>query len=111
MLGVTVSEKQMLYIHYSFQILEDVQQSSGTESNLFQHNRPISQIPQRICAISHNAAFCNRNVHMCAHFCYKMLHCGISVWCILGFVRWDYYTSTMAIVAMAMAPWPDHQQP
>ena len=26
---------------------------------------------------SHNAPFCNRNVHMCAHFCYKMMHCGI----------------------------------
>ena len=54
-------------------------------------NRPISQIPKCICAISHNATFCNRNVHMCAHFCYKMVHCGIFVWCILGFVRWVYY--------------------
>ena len=25
-----------------------------------------------------------------AHFLYKMLHCGISVWCIVDFVRWDY---------------------
>ena len=44
------------------------------------NNRPISQIPECICAISHNATFCNRNVHMCAHFCYKMVHCGIIVW-------------------------------
>ena len=35
--------------------------------------------------ISHNAPFCNRNVHTCAHFCYKnvalwdmaQVHCGI----------------------------------
>ena len=54
-------------------------------------NRPISQIPECICAISHNATFCNRNVHMCAHFCYKMVHYGIFVWCIVGFVRWVYW--------------------
>ena len=35
------------------------------------NNRPISQIPQCIRQISHNATFCNRNVHMSAHFCYK----------------------------------------
>ena len=29
--------------------------------------------------ISHNVPFCNRNVHTCAHFCYKMVHCGICV--------------------------------
>ena len=33
---------------------------------------------------SHNAPFCNRNVHMCAHFCCKIVHCGIFVWCIVG---------------------------
>ena len=27
---------------------------------------------------------------MCADFCYKMLHCGIFVRCILRFVRWVY---------------------
>ena len=53
-------------------------------------NWPISQIPQCIRQISHNATFCNRNVHTCAHFCYKMLHCGMWHRCILGFVRWVY---------------------
>ena len=40
----------------------------------------------------HNAPFCNRNVHMCAHFCYKMVLCGISVKCIseMRFLRWVY---------------------
>ena len=27
--------------------------------------------------ISHNILFCNRNVHTCAHFCYKTVHCEI----------------------------------
>ena len=31
---------------------------------------------------------CNKNVHMCEHFCYKMVHCGILVKCIMGCVRW-----------------------
>ena len=53
-------------------------------------NRPISQIPQCIHSISHNAPFCNRNVHMCAHFCYKMMHRGIFAGCIVGFVKWVY---------------------
>ena len=53
-------------------------------------NWPNSQIPQCTCPLSHNTPFCNRNVHMCAHLCYKMLHCGTSVWCIVGFVRWVY---------------------
>ena len=42
--------------------------------------------PQYTSPISCNAPFCNRNVHMCAHFCYKLVHCGISVWYILGIV-------------------------
>ena len=41
--------------------------------------------------ISHNASICNRNVHTCAHFCYKMVHCGIQDWCIVGFVKQVYY--------------------
>ena len=38
--------------------------------------KPISQIPQCNRWISHNAPFCNTNVHI-SHFCYKMVHCGI----------------------------------
>ena len=53
-------------------------------------NRPISQMTQCICAISHSAPFCNISVHTCAHYGYKMLHCGIWHRCILGFVRWVY---------------------
>ena len=42
-------------------------------------DRPIVQILQCIHVVSHDAPFCNRNVHMRAHFCYKMVHCGIFV--------------------------------
>ena len=41
------------------------------------NNRPISQISQCTSPMSHNAPFCNTNMHTCAHFCYKFLHYGI----------------------------------
>ena len=53
-------------------------------------NMPISQIPQCTRQIFHNGPFCNRNVHTCAHFCYKMVHFGIWDWCIVGFVQQVY---------------------
>ena len=40
-----------------------------------------------------NTQFCNRNMHMRAPFCYKIMHFGIFVLCILGFARWVYYTA------------------
>ena len=46
------------------------------------HNRSIPLTPQCISQISHNVSFCDRNVDTCAHFCYKMVHCGIWDWCI-----------------------------
>ena len=36
--------------------------------------------------ISHNASFCIRNAHTCAHFGYKRVNCGIWDWGIVGFV-------------------------
>ena len=53
-------------------------------------NKSLAKIPQCVRQISHNAQFCNRNVHICAHFCYKMVHRGVFVWCTVGFVRWVY---------------------
>ena len=44
--------------------------------------------------IYHNAPFCNRNVHMCAHFCYKMVHCVVWNRGIVGYgtgALWDLY--------------------
>ena len=57
-------------------------------------HRPISQIPQCIIQVSHNAPFCNRNVHRYAHFCYQMEHYGIRNWCIVGFVQPIYLPAT-----------------
>ena len=56
-------------------------------------NWPISQIPGYIEQISHNAPFCNKNVHKCVHFCYKMMHRGLWDWCILGFMQqmWEMW--------------------
>ena len=52
------------------------------------HNWPVAHITQCTSPVSHNAPFCNRNVHMGAPFCYKMVHCGTFVQCIVGFLRW-----------------------
>ena len=38
--------------------------------------------------------FFNNNVHMCAHFNYKMVNCGIFVWCTVGFVGWVCWNPT-----------------
>ena len=48
------------------------------------------KIPQCTRTICHNAPLCNRNVHMCAHFCYKVVHCGTFGRRIIEFVRWIY---------------------
>ena len=49
-----------------------------------------AQIPQCIRQISHNAPLRNRNVHTCAHFCCKKVHCGMRYWCIVGFAQQVY---------------------
>ena len=54
-------------------------------------NRSISQISQYITEISHSASLCDRNVCMCTHFCYKVVHCGIWDRCIVGFVQQVYW--------------------
>ena len=48
---------------------------------------PVAQIPQCTSLISHNALLCKRNVHTRTQICYKMLHCGIFVRCIVRFLR------------------------
>ena len=47
-------------------------------------NRPISQIPECTCSISHNSPF---RTEMCT-FLFWMEYCGIWDRCILGFVNW-----------------------
>ena len=54
-------------------------------------DRSISQTPQCIRQIFHNALFFfYRNMHTCAHFCNKMVRCEIWDWCIVGFVQQVY---------------------
>ena len=50
----------------------------------------ISQIPQCSRQLSHNAPFCNRNAYACALSCYRMVHCGMWNWCIVGFMQQAY---------------------
>ena len=54
-------------------------------------NRRIWEIPQYIRQITPNAPFCNRNLHTCAHFCYKMVHCQIWDYFFEGFVQQVYW--------------------
>ena len=49
------------------------------------HFVPISQIPQCIKYPTMHHFVTEMCTH--AHFCYKMLHCGIWDWCIVGFVQ------------------------
>ena len=37
--------------------------------------------------VTYNAPYYNKTVLMCAHFCYKIVHCGIFVECVTGYVR------------------------
>ena len=70
-----------------------------------QSNRSISQIPQCLRKISHNATLSNRNVCMC-HFCYKVVHCGIWDWCIVGYVRQVYWNPYWSEVPQNLIyPW------
>ena len=79
---------------------------------LFQHcnivcgcrfNRPISQIPQCTCPISHNAPF---RTEMCTcTFLLWMVYCGIWDRCIMGFVRWVYYSLTITMPVYVGRDW------
>ena len=53
--------------------------------------RPAAEIPQCTSSISQNAPFCNRNVHICAHFCYKVVHCWILVWSHDDVIKWKHF--------------------
>ena len=63
-------------------------------------NRSISQIPQCTSPISQNVPLCNRNVCMCAHFCHKMVHCGIFIWCIVGLVKRGLFIYPLCIMVI-----------
>ena len=73
-----------------FQGFETPSRSSWRHCNacqFFLPNRLVARILQCISPTSHNAPLCNRNVHTCAYFCYKVVHSGIFVRCIIGFTK------------------------
>ena len=77
------NDRKLKYIFIFSKITSTRQGLSSRE----QREKLISQIPPCIRQISHNARFCERNVHTSAHFCWKMVHYGIWDWCIVEFVQ------------------------
>ena len=57
------------YLNYDNWDFSNIDFTIHIENVVLNFIRPISQIPQCIRQISHNVPFCNRNVHMRAHFC------------------------------------------
>ena len=53
-------------------------------------NNSVAQIPEYISFTSQNTPFCNRNVHMSSHFCYKIVIMGPSA-------LWDLRDGTIPI--------------
>ena len=53
-------------------------------------NFPVAKSPQCTSPISHNATFCNGNVHRYAHFCLQNAALWDFVWCIMKFLRWNF---------------------
>ena len=53
---------------------------------------------------THNAPFWNRNVYTCAHFCHKMVHCGISNCSFVGFVRQAYWLRPCSAISEEFPP-------
>ena len=51
--------------------------------------------------ISHNAAYCNRNVHTCPHSCNKMVHCMIWDRCTVRFVRHIHLPISLRVTSLA----------
>ena len=68
--------------------------SYRTDVQFCSRNWSVSQIPQ--CT---RAPSCNRNVHTCAHFGYKMVHCGIWDRCIVRFMWQVYYIYWLDVIA------------
>ena len=50
--------------------------------------KPVAIVSRCTKSISHNVLLCTTEMCTCAHFCYKMVHYGTFVWCIVEFERW-----------------------
>ena len=58
---------------------------------------------------SHNALFCDKNVHTCVHFCYKKVHFWIQEWWIMGLVQQVYLHSVEN--SLCSHPTPTERKP
>ena len=63
------------------ELIQKNRQNTARQNILWTQNRSISQVSQCIRQMSHNAPFCNRNVHI-----------SVTKWCIVGYgtgALWD----------------------
>ena len=77
-------------IHNRQPITQGVMGCHNSSGELWGAYRHVAQIPQCTIPISHNAPFCNRNVHVCTFLLQNsalwyiyLMHCGICKICIL----------------------------
>ena len=58
-------------------------ENNGTEKIGLVTPTPVARIPLYTSPMFHNAPLCNKNVHICAHFFYKMMHRWrfLDAWC------------------------------
>ena len=74
-------------------------QEPRSHVELSQTDNGMSQIPECVRHIPHNAPFCNRNVPTCAHFCFKVVHYGTWDWRIVVFVRRIYCVAVFPVAS------------
>ena len=68
-------------VHAEIRKMVNTLKNGANRERRLSRNWPGTQSPLCPSTISHNAPFCSRNVHICAYFCYHMMHCGIIVQC------------------------------
>ena len=81
-------------IHNSYHVNQWVgtNEMNSKDQLLKSHDAPVP------CPTMHHFV-----TEICACFCYKMLHYGTFVWCIVGFVRWVYCHDTGMISPLCFA--------
>ena len=77
--------------HFRCYICSLISLQLGLSYTANSHSMEINLIYKSHSPISHNALFCNRNVHICAHLCYKMVFCWH-----LSNAQWDLWNGFIA---------------
>ena len=85
-----IQHEHIQSLRYALGTLDNVQLCLLITRSSIACNRPVKQIPQRTSLVSHNASFVTE-MCTCAHFCYKMMHLGLQIRYIVGFVRCAYH--------------------